>query len=50
MFRPKDAAEGDRIFSALAVDGTVQIPIGEACWALLEKPLMYGQANGCGCQ
>ena len=34
MFRPKDAAEADRIFSALAEDGTVQIAIGETFWAL----------------
>jgi len=34
MFRPKDAAEADRIFDALAKDGTVQIPIAETFWAL----------------
>ena len=34
MLRPKDAAEADRIFSALAEDGTVRIPIGETFWAL----------------
>ena len=34
MFRPKNAAEADRIFSALAEDGTVQIPIAETFWAL----------------
>ena len=34
MFRPKDAQEADRIFSALAEDGTVRIPIGETFWAL----------------
>ena len=34
MFRPKNAAEADRIFSALAEDGTVQIPIEETFWAL----------------
>ena len=34
MFRPKDAAEADRIFGALAEDGAVQIPIAETFWAL----------------
>ena len=34
MFRPKDAAEADRIFGVLAEDGTVRIPIGETFWAL----------------
>jgi PhnB protein len=34
MFKPKDAAEADRIFSALAEDGIVQIPIRETFWAL----------------
>jgi PhnB protein len=34
MFRPKDAQEADRIFSALAEDGTVRIAIGETFWAL----------------
>ena len=34
MLRPKDAAEAERIFSALAEEGTVQIPIEETFWAL----------------
>jgi PhnB protein len=34
MFKPKDAAEADRIFSALAEDGTVRIPIAKTFWAL----------------
>jgi PhnB protein len=34
MLRPKDAAEADRIFGALAEGGTVQIPIAETFWAL----------------
>jgi PhnB protein len=34
MLRPKDAAEAERIFSALAEGGTVQIPFGETFWAL----------------
>ena len=34
MFRPKDVAEADCIFGALAEDGTVRIPIGETFWAL----------------
>jgi PhnB protein len=34
MLRPKDAAEADRIFNALAEEGTVQIPCGETFWAL----------------
>jgi PhnB protein len=34
MFRPKAAAEADRIFNALAEGGTVQIPIAETFWAL----------------
>ena len=34
MLRPKDAAESERIFSALAEEGTVQIPFGETFWAL----------------
>ena len=29
MLKPKDAAEAERIFSALAEDGTVQLPIAE---------------------
>jgi PhnB protein len=29
MLRPKDAAEAERIFNALAEKGTVQIPFGE---------------------
>src|SRR5215471_15285386 len=29
MLRPKEAAEADRIFTALAEGGTVQIPIAE---------------------
>ena len=29
MFKPKDAAEADQTFSALAEDGIVQIPIRE---------------------
>jgi PhnB protein len=34
MFRPKGAADADRIFSALAEGGSVQMPIGETFWAL----------------
>ena len=34
MLRPKDAAEAERIFKALAEGGTVQIPIEETFWAL----------------
>ena len=34
MLRPKDAAEAERIFNALAEDGTVQMPIAETFWAL----------------
>jgi PhnB protein len=34
MLRPKDAPEAERIFTALAQDGTVQIPLGETFWAL----------------
>jgi PhnB protein len=34
MFRPKDAAEADGIFNALAEGGSVRIPIGETFWAL----------------
>src|SRR4029453_6482976 len=34
MLRPKEAAEADRIFKALAEGGTVQIPIAETFWAL----------------
>jgi PhnB protein len=34
MLRPKEAAEADRLFKALAEDGTVQIPIEETFWAL----------------
>ena len=34
MLRPKDAAEAERIFNALAEAGTVQIPFGETFWAL----------------
>ena len=34
MLRPKDAAEAERIFNALAEEGTVQIPFGETFWAL----------------
>ena len=34
MLRPKDAHEAERIFSALAEDGMVQIPIAETFWAL----------------
>ena len=34
MFRPKDAAEADRVFSALAEDGIMRIPIRETFWAL----------------
>jgi PhnB protein len=34
MLRPKNAAEAERIFKALAVEGTVQIPIEETFWAL----------------
>jgi PhnB protein len=34
MFRPKDASEADRTFSALAEGGIVQMPIGETFWAL----------------
>ena len=34
MLRPKDAAEAERLFKALAEEGTVQIPFGETFWAL----------------
>lgn len=34
MFRPKDAAEADHIFNALADGGSVQLPIAETFWAL----------------
>jgi PhnB protein len=34
MLRPNDAAEAERIFNALAEDGTVQIPIRQTFWAL----------------
>ena len=34
MLRPKNAAEAERIFNALAKEGTVQIPFGETFWAL----------------
>lgn len=34
MLRPKDAAEAERIFKALADDGTVQAPLQETFWAL----------------
>jgi PhnB protein len=34
MLRPKEAAEADRIFKALAEGGTVKIPIAETFWAL----------------
>ena len=34
MFRPKDAKEAERAFTALSEDGTVQIPIAETFWAL----------------
>jgi PhnB protein len=34
MLRPKNAPEAERIFNALAVEGTVQIPIAETFWAL----------------
>jgi PhnB protein len=34
MFRPKDGAEADRVFKALAEGGAVQIPIAETFWAL----------------
>jgi PhnB protein len=31
---PKDAAEAERVFSALAENGTVQIPLQETFWAI----------------
>jgi PhnB protein len=34
MLRPRDAVEAERIFKALAENGTVQIPFGETFWAL----------------
>ena len=34
MLRPKNAAEADGIFNALAKEGTVQIAIEETFWAL----------------
>ena len=34
MFRPKDAKQAELIFSALAEDGAVKIPIAETFWAL----------------
>jgi PhnB protein len=33
MFRPKDAAEADSAFNALAEGGSIQIPIAETFWA-----------------
>jgi PhnB protein len=34
MLRPKEAAEADRLFKALAEGGKVKIPIAETFWAL----------------
>ena len=34
MLRPKDSAEAERIFKALAEEGSVQIPMAETFWAL----------------
>jgi PhnB protein len=34
MVRPNDSAEAERIFNALAEEGTVQIPMAETFWAL----------------
>jgi PhnB protein len=34
MHRPRNAADAERIFNALAEEGTVQIPIAETFWAL----------------
>ena len=34
MLRPKNAAEAERIFNALAEEGTVRIRIAETFWAL----------------
>ena len=34
MLRPKEAGEAERIFKALADEGTVQFPINETFWAL----------------
>jgi PhnB protein len=34
MLRSKDASEAERIFNALAEDGTVQISIAQTFWAL----------------
>ena len=34
MLKPKGAAEAERIFRALAEDGTVQIPMAQTFWAL----------------
>jgi PhnB protein len=34
MLRPKDSAEAERVFNALAEQGSVQIPMAETFWAL----------------
>jgi PhnB protein len=34
ILRPEDTKEAERIFTTLAEDGTVQIPIAETFWAL----------------
>jgi PhnB protein len=34
MHWPRNAADAERIFNALAEEGTVQIPIAETFWAL----------------
>ena len=34
MLKPMNAVEAERIFHALAEEGTVQIPIAETFWAL----------------
>ena len=34
MLRSKDSKEAERIFNALAEDGTLQIPIAETFWAV----------------
>jgi PhnB protein len=42
MLRPKNAVEAERIFNALAEEGTVQIPIEETFWALRFGKVVFG--------
>ena len=41
MLRPRDVVGAERIFSALAEDGTVQIPIAETFWAQRFGKVVY---------